>query len=118
MLGQFYSFLREKASKSLQQKTCVRKNLQAHVFIKDVGASSARPQVVALLHDLRAAIGRPYKAGCRCNESNQFQILILLRCGALIAHVPVIAIIAAQGFGLGADKPRMHYLGQHVVGAA
>ena len=52
------------------------------------------------------------------HASDFFQIFILLQHGAPVTDVPVIAAVAAEGFGLRADEPRVHDLGKVVVGLA
>ena len=56
----------------------------------------------------------------RRNMRNSYllQVPVILKHGALVADVPVITAVAAEGFGLRADEPRVHDLGKVVVGLA
>lgn len=51
-------------------------------------------------------------------NSYLLQVPVILKHGALVADVPVITAVAAEGFGLRADEPRVHDLGKVVVGLA
>lgn len=56
----------------------------------------------------------------RRNMRNSYllQVPVILKHGALVADVPVITAVAAKGFGLRTDEPRVHDLGEIVVGFA